>query len=298
MLTRRDFVQFALVATSANAFPQIDRLGNNLESTRRENSTDLSEQYPACSAELIKAIVTVAHFDLNKLKDLIDPHPHLVKSAWDWGFGDWETPLGAACHMGRRDIAEYLLSEGATPSLFSWVLFGDLNMVQKIVEQQPGIQRVAGPHSISLLAHARMGGKQSEAILGYLHSLNDADSVKPIALTDEETKSICGTYRFGAGSSQEVEVIDDVRAYQNSPMYTYAPQLNWTRLGTMGRPLFHVGNKMFYPAGAPSVEIRFEKHTDAEIMTVRDTETVLTASREAKGRSISCNPEFKCRAPI
>src|SRR5215469_6458963 len=281
MLTRRDLLQFAPVALSDKVFPQIARLLNDLESAQKGNSMDLPEQYPAYSAEVIKTIVTVAHFDLNKLKDLIDPHPHLVKSAWDWGFGDWETPLGAACHMGRRDIAEYLLSKGATPSLFSWVLFGDLHMVQKIVEQQPGIQRMAGPHSISLLAHARMGGKQSEAILEYLHSLNDADGARPIALTDEETQSICGTYRFGAGPSQVVKVIDDVRAYQNSPMYTYPPQLNWTRQGTMGRPLFHVGNKAFYPAGAPSVEIRFEPHTGAEIMTVRDGRSVLTASREA-----------------
>lgn len=282
MLKRRDLMQFALVASSAKAFPQIARLLNGLESAQKGNSMDLPEQYPAYSAELIKAIVTVAHFDLNKLKELIDPHPHLVKSAWDWGFGDWETPLGAACHMGRQDIAEYLLSKGATPSLFSWVLFGDLHMVQEIVERQPGIQRVAGPHSISLLAHARMGGRQSEAVLQYLHSLKDADSARPIELTDEERTSLCGTYRFGAGPSQLVEVIDDVRSYQNSPMYTYPPQLNWTRQGTMGRPLFHVGNRVFYPAGAPSVEIRFEQHPDAEIMTVRDGGTVfLTASLKA-----------------
>jgi ankyrin repeat protein len=282
MLTRRGLLQFALVAPSAKAFPQIARLLNNLESVQKGNSMDLPEQYPAYSGELIKAIVTVAHFDLSKLKDLIDPHPHIVKSAWDWGFGDWETPLGAACHMGRHDIAEYLLSKGATPSLFSWVLFGDLPMVQEIIQHEPGIQRVGGPHSISLLAHARMGGKQSEAILEYLHSLKDADSARPIALTDEARTSICGTYRFGTGPSQLVEVIDDVRPYQNSPMYTYPPQLTWTRQGTMGRPLFHVGNKVFYPAGAPSIEIRFEQHTDAEIMTVRDGGAVLTASREAK----------------
>jgi hypothetical protein len=282
MLTRRDLLQCALVAPSAKAFPQIARLLNILESAQKGNGMDMPEQYPAYTAELIKAIVTVAHFDLTKLEYLIDPHPHLVKSAWDWGFGDWETPLGAACHMGRRDIAEYLLLKGATPSLFSWVLLGDLDMVQKIIDHQPGIQRIAGPHSISLLAHARMGGKQSEAILEYLHSLKDADSARPITLTDEERTSICGTYRFGEGPSQLVEVIDDVRPYQNSPMYTYPPQLNWTRRGTMGRPLFHFGNKVFYPAGAPSVEIRFERHTDAEIMTVRDGEPVLTASREAK----------------
>jgi hypothetical protein len=28
----------------------------------------------------------------------------LARAAWDWGFGDWETALGAASHMGSRPI--------------------------------------------------------------------------------------------------------------------------------------------------------------------------------------------------
>ena len=282
MFTRRDLLQFASAAVCAKAFPRAAQILSNVQSDQKGNSMDLTEQYPAYPSDLIKTIVTVAHFDLNKLKELIDPDPHLVKSAWDWGFGDWETPLGAACHMGRLDIAEFLLSKGATPSLFFWVLFGDLRLVQQIVELQPGIQRVPGPHSISLLAHARMSGKHSEAVLEYLHALKDADVERPIALTDKERTDICGTYRFGAGPSQLVEVTDDMRPYLNSSMYTYAPQLNWTRQGTMGRPLFHVGSKVFYPAGAPSIEVRFEERADAEVMTVRDGRKVFSASRIAK----------------
>ena len=184
--------------------------------------------------------------------------------------------------MGRRDIAEFLCFHGATPSLFSWVLFGDVAMVKQIVERQPGIQRTAGPHSISLLAHARMGGKQSEAVLEYLHTLKDADIAAPTPLTDDERASICGKYLFGADPSQLVEVTDDMRPYVNSPMYTHAPQLNWTRQGTIGRPLFHVGGKVFYPAGAPSIQIRFEQQGASTIMTVHDSEVALSASREAK----------------
>jgi len=283
MFTRRDLLRFGSLAVPAKAFSFANQPLNDIQTGLWGNSMNLPEHYPAYSPDVIEMIVTVAHFDLNKLKELIDPHPHLVKSACDWGFGDWETPLGAACHMGRRDIAEFLLSKGASPSLFSWVLLGDLQMVQHIVEHQPGIQRVAGPHSISLLAHARMGGKQSEVVFEYLQTLKDADSVKPIGLTDEDRTSICGTYRCGVGPSQVVEVTDDMRPYLNSPMYTYAPQLNWTRHNTVARPLFHLGSKVFYPAGAPSIEIRFEWHADAEVMTVRDGGTVfLTASRAAR----------------
>jgi hypothetical protein len=282
MLTRRDLLQSMSVALSAKAFSQVPGQLKDSQVHETADSMSLPEQYPAYSADLIKPIVTVSHFDLNKLQALVDPHPHLVKSAWDWGFGDWETPLGAACHMGRRDIAEYLLNKGATPSLFSWVLFGNLPMVQQVVEHQVGIQRVSGPHSISLLAHARTAGKQSETVLEYLTSLKDADNPKPIALADQERVGLCGTYRFGSAPSQLVEVSDDLGPYKNSPMYTYAPQLNWTRHGTMGRPLFHLGNKVFYPAGAPSIEIRFEASSDVASMTIRDGKTVLIASREAK----------------
>ena len=279
MLTRRDLLQSVPLTLTASVFPRAARSYDGGQIYRKGNPTELSEQYPAYPPELIRMFVTVSHFDLNKLKDLIGPHPHLVKSAWDWGFGDWETPLGAACHMGRQDIAQFLLSKGATPSLFSWVLFGDLPMVKLIVERQAGIQRVAGPHSISLVGHARTGGKQSEAVLEYLFSLKDADIPKPIDLTEEERAGICGSYRFGAGPSQVVEVTDDISSYLKNSMYTYAPQLNWKRQGTMERPLFHVGKRVFYPAGSPSIQIRFEKHADA-IMTISDGEIVLSGSRE------------------
>jgi hypothetical protein len=64
-------------------------------------------------------------------------------------------------------------------------------------------------------------------------------------------------------------------------MYTYAPQLNWKRTGTMERPLFHLGDMTFYPAGSRSTQIRFEEKAHAVVMTVTDGGDVLTASRAA-----------------
>jgi hypothetical protein len=54
-----------------------------------------------------------------EVRRLVERQPSLARSSWDWGFGDWETPLGAASHMGRRDIAEVLLARGARPTIFS-----------------------------------------------------------------------------------------------------------------------------------------------------------------------------------
>ena len=277
MFTRRSFLHFTSLALSAKAFASPGFRRN--ETDAQQKADVLPERYPAYTPDLIEKLVTVSHFSLDKVKEVVDPRPQLVKASWDWGFGDWETPLGAACHMGRRDIAGYLLSKGATPSVFSAVLFGDLSLVKQIVDHQPGIQRVAGPHSISLLAHARVGGKNAEEVFAYLHSLGDADMASPGPLSEKERKIICGSYEIGHDATHTVEVSDDVHAYASSPMYTYQPQLNWKHNRTMARPLFHLGDMTFYPAGAPSIQIRFELRAQEVVMTVVDGGNVLEASR-------------------
>jgi hypothetical protein len=63
-------------------------------------------------------------------------------------------------------------------------------------------------------------------------------------------------------------------------MYTHPPQLNWTRKGTMTRPLFHLGGREFYPAGAPAVRVRFAEVADGIEMKVKDGEVEMTAVRK------------------
>jgi hypothetical protein len=75
-------------------------------------------------------------------------------------------------------------------------------------------------------------------------------------IADRRILRLIGTYVFGAGTTQQVELTADLNMYANNKMYTHPPQLNWTRKGTMTRPLFHLGDRTFYPAGAPSVRIR------------------------------------------
>ena len=58
---------------------------------------------------LVNEFVLKAHGDLGVVKQLLEEEPALLNAAWDWGGGDWETGLGAASHVGRRDIAEFLL---------------------------------------------------------------------------------------------------------------------------------------------------------------------------------------------
>lgn len=275
-LSRRSFLTSASLALSVR-FPAW--LGETDSLHRRSTPMVVRDTFPAQPPELVRDLVTVSHFDLNRVKELVGTHPSSVIAAWDWGFGDWETPLGGASHMGNRPIAEYLISQGAPTSLFSAAMLGQLDLLRALVAAQPGIQRIHGPHSISLLAHARMGGDAARPVLEFLQSLKDADSESPVPLEDTAANALAGTYQFGTDDTHEVEVNADMKMYAGK-MYTYPPQLNWTRKGTMTRPLFHLGNFTFYPAGAPAVRIRFAVDTDGVNMTVNDGDFAFSATRK------------------
>jgi hypothetical protein len=235
----------------------------------------VNDIFPTQPAELVRELVTVAHFDRKRIEELVDARPSLARAAWDWGFGDWETALGAASHMGNRPIAEYLISKGARPSLFSAAMLGQLEVVKAFVATQPHVQRIRGPHSISLLAHAKAGGEAARPVFEFLQSLGDADAEPPAPLSDKEVAALAGTYVFGLGVSQQIELTVE----QRQGVSTMYSSLTWARKGTMGRPLVHLGDRAFYPAGAPSVRIRFAEDKGSVVMTVSDPELVLTAKR-------------------
>ena len=77
------------------------------------------------------------------------------------------------------------------------------------------------------------------------------------------------------GVNQQIEVTFDRREGVSA---MYSP-LTWSRKGSMGRPLVHLGDRAFYPAGAPSVKIRFEEKNGPAVMTIQDSEWVLVAQR-------------------
>jgi hypothetical protein len=102
------------------------------------------------------------------VRDLLGRHPALVNAAWDWGGGDWETALGAAAHVGRRDIADFLLAHGARLDIFAAAMLGHLDIVRATIEAIPAARNWSGPHGISLLKHAEAGGDAAAAVVDYL----------------------------------------------------------------------------------------------------------------------------------
>jgi hypothetical protein len=276
LLCRRQFL-----AMSALALPIVTAKAGNLaavvtnevgakSATEPASVPDPGEIFPTQPPELAREMVLVSHFNLKRVKELVEARPSLAKATWDWGFGDWESALGAASHMGNRAIAEYLLANGAHPSLFSATMLGQLDVVKSFVAAQPGIQRTPGPHSISLLAHAKTGGESARPVYDYLKSLGDADAPQEASLSDRDRDAILGTYIFGSGPTEQVDVTFEKE------------RLTWTRKGTMGRWLFHLGNRVFYPSGASAVRIRFTDNNGALLMTVSDPDVVLVGKMKKR----------------
>ena len=125
-------------------------------------------QPAAIVAELVQEFVGNAHGNLGRVRELLQAQPALVNAAWDWGGGDWETALGAAAHMGRRDIAAELLAHGARLDLFAAAMLGEVEIVRAILGAFPELRRASGPHGIPLLAHAQAGGEEAAAVVRLL----------------------------------------------------------------------------------------------------------------------------------
>lgn len=229
----------------------------------------LPASWPTQPPELAKEMVGVSHGDVARVRELLASHGTLSNAAWDWGFGDWETALGAASHTGQREIAELLLAHGARPSIFSAAMLGQIDAVRAFVAAAPGSQATLGPHGLTLLHHARAGGERAAAVVAYLEQLGDADPKLSVApLVEEQEAAILGRYRFGPGELDGIEI-----GKGRSGLFL-------RRAGGSARPIFHRGALAFSPAGAPEVRIRFAAAAEGPMeLTVTDGPWVVRAHR-------------------
>lgn len=131
----------------------------------------IPDRGPRLDSAMVKEFVTVGHGNIEGVKRMLAQEPKLINAAWDWGGGDWETALGGAAHMGNREIAQLLLSRGARIDLFAAAMLGQLEFVKAAIAAFPDNRNTAGPHGLTLLHHARAGGKDAEAVVKYIESL-------------------------------------------------------------------------------------------------------------------------------
>jgi hypothetical protein len=134
---------------------------------------------PQISRLMAQDFVIFAHSDLDKVTMLLDREPGLINATIDWGAGDWETGLGGASHMGRRDIVEFLLSRGARIDIFCATMMGQLEAVKAFLTLQPTLIDAKGPHGFSLHFHAQVGAEEAKSTLDYLQSIKQVE-LKPV----------------------------------------------------------------------------------------------------------------------
>lgn len=135
------------------------------------NATASKPKPDPLKPEMVKEFVVSAHFDLEKTKAMLAETPTLLNATWDWGGGDFEMAIGGAGHMGRRDIALFLISQGGRFDLFVAAMLGRLDVVKPMLTAFPHLADSKGPHGIPLMVHAQKGGQEAAEVAAFLESL-------------------------------------------------------------------------------------------------------------------------------
>lgn len=126
---------------------------------------------PRLGDDKVQAIVGQAHRSLAKVRELLEETPTLANAVWDWGGGDFETPLEAAAHTGGREIAEFLLAHGARFDLYAAAMLGQLDRVQAALGPDVvSAAAVPGPHGFTLLHCAKQGGPGAKPVYDWLRA--------------------------------------------------------------------------------------------------------------------------------
>jgi hypothetical protein len=162
--TRKDFLLKGIMLTTGIAL------------TTKLIFAESQEKPSPIDSKIVNEFVKVAHSDFDKVKDMLTQYPLLLNASWDWGGGDYETAIGAAGHMGRKDIADFLLSNGARADIFVLTMLGKTEIVKAMLEAYPALLNSKGPHGFTLLHHAVKGGKESEELVKHFQSLGLKES--------------------------------------------------------------------------------------------------------------------------
>ena len=229
-----------------------------------------TDAFPQQDPSLVKDAVGASHGNFARIRELVEKQPAMAGASIDWGFGDWETCIDAASHVGNKPIADFLLAHGARPTIFSAAMMGQLDAVKAFIAARPGIQKNYGPHGITLLSHAKAGGPDAAAVVQYLAALGDADTplaTQPLASADRD--AVVGKYVYGPGP-RDFFVID----VQQDRLGIDRPNSPARRF------LMHTGNLVFFPTGVPAAKIAFAREgSKVKQFTIADPHVMVTAKR-------------------
>jgi len=138
------------------------------------------QEEPQLDKALVEKFVGASHGKVDVVKPLLEEHPTLLNAAHDWRRGDFETGLGAASHVGHKELVSYFLDKGAQANIFTLALFGELDILKSMLSFNPKLLNAKGPHGYTLLHHAEKGGSEAEETKEYLISLGLKASRVPL----------------------------------------------------------------------------------------------------------------------
>jgi hypothetical protein len=90
----------------------------------------------------IKEFVEAAHGDLPKVRQMLEANPQLLNLP-----NGSETALGAACQMRRKEIIEYLLSQGVEMDIYAACVLGRTDKVQSFLDADPTLVNAKAAHA-------------------------------------------------------------------------------------------------------------------------------------------------------
>jgi hypothetical protein len=158
-MERNDFMKTGLLTATALVFsPSI------VKGTADQDKSQLDKK-------LVHEFVKKSHGNDDIVKEMLDEHPTLLNVAYDWNNGDYETGLGAASHIGDKELVHYFLDKGAQANIFTAALFGKMDIIKPMLSFSPQSLNAKGPHGFSLLHHANQGGADALEVKEYLISL-------------------------------------------------------------------------------------------------------------------------------
>ena len=201
--------------------------------------------YPTTPADRASAFVGACHAQIDRVRDMLAEDAGLAKACWDWGFGDWESAIGACSHTGRLDIIELLIAHGARPTVFTLATLDRVDAIRDLLENVPDLETVEGPHSIALLRHARAG--KAFRVLEYLAERGVVDT-DPFAIEKAKAEPYFGSYAWGTNERDRFEV----------GWFERGSCLSIKRPGHNSRNLIPLGDSAFSPAGARHVRMQFD----------------------------------------
>ena len=126
---RRTVLKTTTLTALGLAIPASLVSGESSQTQAKPDLDSIPKHFPNIPPKIVEEVVGSSHFDLDRVKTLVDKRPELSRSVWEWRFGDFESAIGAASHVGRRDIALYLINKGARPTLFTHAMLGHYNSI-------------------------------------------------------------------------------------------------------------------------------------------------------------------------